>query len=108
MLVAESGQTWGYALIDAILAVWFWRLRRRSPLFAATLFLFCEFQVGLYLYTTLVATPYYWVAFITNRVFEISLLFVIGCSIYRIRALRRRRRDAPVARHDALIFSGAQ
>jgi hypothetical protein len=105
-VVAGSGQTWGQALIDAALVAYFLSAARRR-LFPVPLFLIYEFEIAYYLYATLADTSYYWIAFTANRLFELSLIYIIGCSIYRIRALRRRGRGGTATRPGALGFSAA-
>ncbi len=93
----QQGLTWGYAVIDACLAGFFWRLSR-NRLFPAVLFHLHAFLVCYYLYVSIVESSGWWIAAFINRVFEIALLYVAGCSIWRIRHLAARKREARLTR----------
>jgi hypothetical protein len=82
--------------------VYLWRLCRSHltpwPLFAVTCF-----TLLLHLVTTLIALDYWWVAFWTNRLFELALLYIAGCASFRMFRLRHTKRGAPPARPSALF-----
>lgn len=91
---AAQGQVWGIAINDAALALFFWHLSRRRwfpvPLFFAEAVLLCYYAcVSIFGVTT-----WFWISASINRLFDLELLYVAGCSLYRIRALRRRRERA--------------
>jgi len=95
-----SGETWGYAIIDGVIAWHFWRKSRHS-LFALPLFYILFGFVFLNLASTLMNLSDWWLAFLFNRLFEIELLYIVSCSVYRMRKLRhikkgRSFRSAPV------------
>lgn len=104
LLLAGAGQTWGYAVVDAALAAYFWWESRRRY-FPVPLFLIHQLQVVFLLLATVADLQHYWIAMAINRMFELSLLYIIGCSIYRIRALRRKRRGGAVRSGAAWRFS---
>ncbi len=86
----QYGLSWGYAVIDAALAGFFWRLSRRR-LFPAVLFYLHAFLVSYHLYVSIIGSTRWWVSAFINRIFEIALLYVIVCSIWRIAALAGKK-----------------
>ena len=71
-------------LVDCALAYQFWRMAR-TEIFPVVL---CGLMVGqvLFLVGALsFSLNGYWIIFVLNRIFELTLAYIIGCSIYRIR-----------------------
>lgn len=85
-----TGETWGYAVIDAATASYFWRRSRRMA-FALPLFYAHVFFVGLNLLATIIGLADWWLAFLSNRLFEGEMIYIVGCSIYRSRMLRNKK-----------------
>lgn len=91
---AADGQVWGIAVKDAFLAAFFWMLARRRwfpvPLFYA--------HAILLLYYVVVSAfgfkIWFWISASVNRLFDLELLYVAGCAVHRIRAMRRREERA--------------
>jgi len=73
-------------LVDCLLGYQFWRMAR-AEIFPAALcvLVICEavFLIG----AAAMALDAYWIIFVLNRIFELILAYMIGCSIYRIRKL---------------------
>jgi predicted membrane channel-forming protein YqfA (hemolysin III family) len=95
-------QTWGYAVIDGAMASYFWR-QSKAKLFALPLFYIQMCFVGVNLITTLARTDDWWFAFASNRLFEIELVYILGCSVYRVRKLRKKQRSALAERPNAIL-----
>ncbi len=91
--VGRQGQEWGYALIDFTLAIIFWRMSK-GYWFPVPLFFVHAALVVYYLYATLVGVTPWWLAAFVNRVLELEVAYIIGCAIYRIWRLRRRRSNS--------------
>lgn len=87
---ARFGLVSGNAIIDAALAIYFWE-RSRGRWFPVPLF---YIHVVLLIYavyaSVLGLNAWFWIAAFVNRLFDLALLYVAGCAIYRIRVLRRR------------------
>lgn len=97
-----TGETWGYAVIDGTMASYFWR-RSNRVLFALPLFYVHVCFVGANLVATLARTNDWWLAFVLNRLFEAELVYILGCSAYRMRKLRKKKKGAPLERPDAIL-----
>jgi len=73
-------------LVNCVLGYQFWRMAR-AEIFPAALcvLVICEafFLIG----AVAMALDAYWIIFVLNRIFELILAYIIGCSIYRIRKL---------------------
>ena len=84
---AKSGMSWGLAIIDGALAFYFFT-QSRNRWFPLPLFFV---HVLLLLYHLVIsvcgALHWSWIAFVVNRAFELTLLYVICCAAFRIRAL---------------------
>lgn len=73
-------------LLDFVLAFQFWRMARKE-IFPVAL---CFLMIGevLFLFSAAaISLSSFWIVFGLNRIFELTLAYVIGCSIYRIRKL---------------------
>lgn len=91
---AAHGHVWGLAINDAVLAAFFWRLSRRKwfpvPLFFIEAVLLCYYgYVAIFGVKT-----WFWISAFINRLFDLELIYVAACALYRIRALRRARERA--------------
>ncbi|HBS31008.1 MAG TPA: hypothetical protein DEA40_04600 [Parvularcula sp.] len=99
--------TWGFAVIKFAQAALFWR-QSRNEVFPLPLFLLSGLSVVLYLLTTLSGLSYWWIAFASNRLFDLMLLYIASCALFRILRLRQRKKGAPSARPQSLeIFAAA-
>jgi hypothetical protein len=94
---APYGMTWGYAVITLAEATVFWRFSAAS-LVPRPLLLICSLMLCLHMVSTLTALNYWWSAFWMNRLFDLALLYVAGCAVYRLVRLHHKRRGAPAAR----------
>lgn len=79
-------------LIDLPLA-WRFRQMTNSTVFPFALCLIMLGEVVFVLTAAAVALDTYWLLFGLNRIFEITLLYVIGCSLLRLRLLRAGEQD---------------
>jgi len=86
-VAGRHGPSWGYAVIDLALAVYFWRASK-GRWFPVPLFYIHASFIVYYIYATLIAAPPWWVIMFVNRLFELAVAYVIGCSVYRIVRLR--------------------
>lgn len=96
-----TGETWGHAIIDGAMASYFWRLSK-IRIFALPLFYIHVCFVGVNLFTTLAQADDWWFAFMSNRLFEFELVYILGCSAYRTRKLRNMKKGALLERPDAM------
>lgn len=92
--VVQSGFIWGNVAVDGALAVYFWTLSRNRwfpvPLFYVQVVTLCY-----YLYVAVLnLNTWFWIAAFINRLFDLELLYVAACAIYRIRALKRPRKPS--------------
>ncbi len=72
--------------LDALLACCFWRMAQRT-VFPAGLCLILIGEIAFLLAAMAVAIDVYWTSFWLNRIFEITLLYIIGGSLLRLRLL---------------------
>lgn len=72
---------------DIFLAWRFWRMAQRS-VFPAGLSVILLGEIAFVVAAKAVALDTYWTAFWLNRIFEITLLYIIGGSLLRLRLLR--------------------
>jgi hypothetical protein len=79
-----------YALTDAALAGAFFYMSK-GRWFPVPLFFLYATQIPYHAYAAFIGSPPFWVALLLNRFFEAALLYVMGCSVYRISRLRRVR-----------------
>jgi hypothetical protein len=91
---------WGYAVIALLQGALFGRLGRTSfvPIPLAAI---CAATIVVYLASTISHVPYWWVAFLMNRLFELSLLYLIACALFRLIRLRMKRSRRRLGRRDA-------
>lgn len=91
---AHYGFVWTYAVVDGALAVFFWS-QSRGRWFPVPLFFLHAALVLYYVYVAALGVKsWFWIAAFVNRLFDLELLYVGGCALYRIRLLKRRRRAA--------------
>lgn len=62
------------------------------------LFLISAFAIALNALATVASLNLWWLAFALNRLFDLMLLYVAGCALYRIARTRLKRKGAPAAR----------
>lgn len=78
-------------MLDTILAYHFWRMAK-AQLFAAPLCLIFLFEIAFVTFTQAVGFSTFWTMFVLNRLFELTLLYLIGCSFFRIRIMRLQKK----------------
>lgn len=71
-------------LVDVSLAYQFWRMARME-IFPVALCLLMIIEFLFLLCALSFSLDGYWIIFVLNRTFELTLAYIIGCSIYRIR-----------------------
>lgn len=79
-------------LMDGLLAYQFWRMSKAEAFPAA---LCCLMIADIAFITTAAAFSLaeFWMIFVLNRIFELTLAYIMGASIYRIRKLRPPEND---------------
>lgn len=87
-------------LLDGALAYQFWRMSR-TEFFPAPLCCFMIADILFILIASVFSMTEFWKIFILNRIFELTLIYIIGSSIYRIRKLR------PPEHEDAVMDNGS-
>ena len=73
--------------LDALLACCLWRMAQRT-VFPLGLCLILLGEIAFLLAAKAIAMDVYWTSFWLNRIFEITLLYIIGGSLLRLRLLR--------------------
>lgn len=79
---------------DVLLARVFWRMSQ-DTVFATPLCVILIVEIAFNLSAIALSIDAYWRLFVLNRLFELTLLYVMGCSIFRIRLRRAARRGSP-------------
>jgi len=92
--------------LDALLACCFWRMAQRT-VFPAGLCLILLGEIAFLLAAKAVAIDVYWTSFWLNRIFEITLLYIIGGSLLRLRLLRGEAQGQIRARRRKHFFEAA-
>lgn len=83
-------------MLDTIIAYQFWRMAK-SEIFAAPLCVVLLFEITFAIFTQAAGFSPDWTMFILNRLFELILLYLIGCSLFRIHILRlQKKSDEPI------------
>jgi len=86
----------GYFLVavmyDTILAYHFWRMAKAS-IFPAPLSVLLIIEIALITFSQAVGLSTYVTLFILNRLFELTLLYLIGCSLFRLHVLRLQKKS---------------
>jgi hypothetical protein len=89
---ARHGLVWSYAIVDGALAAFFW-LQSRGRWFPVPLFFIHAALVVYYVYVAAFGLDsWFWIAAFVNRLFDLALIYIGACALYRIRATRRARR----------------
>lgn len=92
--------------LDATLAFCFWRMARRRSL-AAVLCLIHLVDIGVIVATVSFSFPTWWTLFTLNRLFELTLLYLIGVSLFRLHLRRRQSKSgAPFTGWRANFLAG--
>ena len=85
----------GYFLIavmyDTLLAYHFWRMAKAS-IFPAPLCMLLMLEIAFIVFAQAVGLSTYATLFVLNRLFELTLLYLIGCSFFRIRIMRLQKK----------------
>jgi len=89
----KYGISWGFAVVDAGLAAYFWRMSVRR-LFPTILFYLHASMVVYYFYVSIVGSTRWWMAVFANRIVELALIYIIFGSLYRMRVRRRKKFEA--------------
>ncbi len=71
-------------MLDTVLAFHFWRMAKVS-IFPAPLCILLMTEIALVTFAQAVGLSTYVTLFVLNRLFELTLLYLIGCSFFRIR-----------------------
>ncbi|OFW99748.1 MAG: hypothetical protein A3E78_07120 [Alphaproteobacteria bacterium RIFCSPHIGHO2_12_FULL_63_12] len=89
---APSGMNWGYSVIALFQAVAFWRMSQRWAL-TVPLFAVNGASILFHLAATVSEMSFWWTAFVMNRLFEMSIAYLAGCAIFRIRRAKKMGRS---------------
>ena len=93
-------------VLDAMLAFCFWRMARRRSL-AAVLCLIHLVDIGVIVAALSSSFPTWWTLFTLNRLFELTLLYLIGASLFRLHLRRRQANSrAPLTGWRANLMAG--
>ncbi len=76
--------TLSYLAVDAALAAAFFKLSRRSW-FPTPLFFLHLLIVFFHLYIVAIDQSPFWMLAFLNRTFELALIYIVVCALYRIR-----------------------
>ena len=80
-------------MLDTIIAYHFWRMAK-VEIFPAPLCVILLFQITFVVFTQTVGFSPYWTMFVLNRLFELILIYLIGCSLFRIHIQRLQKKSA--------------
>ena len=93
-------------VLDAMLAFCFWRMARRRSL-AAVLCLIHLVDIGVIVAALSSSFPTWWTLFTLNRLFELTLLYLIGVSLFRLHLRRQQSKSgAPFTGWRANFMAG--
>jgi len=90
LVLDGAALTLAFAVIDLLLAIAFFQMSRRRW-FPAPLFFLHAILVVYHLYTALIGPGAYWAQVFLNRVFELEILYIAACAVYRIMLMRNRQ-----------------
>jgi len=79
-------------MLDTILAYQFWRIGKKS-FFTVPLFYLMMVEIAFIVFSQGVGLSTYATLFVLNRLFELTLLYLIGCAIFRIRLRQVQRKS---------------
>jgi hypothetical protein len=92
--------------LDATLAFCFWRMARRRSM-AAVLCLIHLVEIGFVVAAVSSSFSTWWTLFTLNRLFELTLLYLIGVSLFRLHLRRRHAKSgAPFTGWRANFMAG--
>jgi hypothetical protein len=92
--------------LDATLAFCFWRMAQRRVL-AAVLCLIHLVEIGFIVAAVSSSFSTWWTLFTLNRLFELTLLYLIGASLFRLHLRRRHAKSgAPFTGWRANFMAG--
>jgi len=77
-------------MLDTILAYQFWRIGKIS-LFAVPLFYFQMLDIAFIVFAQSVGLSNFMTMFVLNRGFELTLLYLSGCSLFRLHVLHLQK-----------------
>jgi hypothetical protein len=79
-------------LLDTALAYHFWRMAK-VHIFPAPLCVIQLVDIAFVAFALTVGLSTYWTLFVMNRLFELTLAYLIGCALFRLHILRRQRKS---------------
>ena len=88
---------------DAVLAFEFWRMAQKE-IFPLILCLLMIGEIAFLVGAAAISLDAFWTMFILNRIFEATLAYIIGCSIFRIRKLKAPENDSNCEADPGLKF----
>jgi hypothetical protein len=90
MIAQGPALAFSFAAVDGATALAMYRMAERRW-FPAPLVFVHGFLAVYHLYTAFIGPDKYWVVVALNRVFDVEIIYVAGCGLYRIAVLNRRR-----------------
>ncbi len=91
---APELRLYGFAFIDLALAFIFYSMSR-GKWFPVPLFFLHAALIAYHVYALLVGSSIGWIGAFLNRAFEMALLYVMACALWRIRSGARKRKGEP-------------
>lgn len=83
-------------MLDTIIAYHFWRMAK-AEIFPAPLVIALLFEISFIIFAQAVGVSSFGTMFVLNRLFELMLLYLIGCSLFRIHIRRlQKKSDQPI------------
>lgn len=79
-------------MLDTIIAYHFWRMAK-VEIFPAPLVMALLFEISFIVFAQAVGLSSFGTMFVLNRLFELMLLYLIGCSLFRIHIRRLQNRS---------------
>ncbi len=79
-------------MLDTMLAYHFWQMAK-VEIFPAALYLILLFEIAFVTFALAAGLSTYWTLFVMNRLFEVTLVYLIGCALFRIHIRRRQEKS---------------
>lgn len=87
LVFSDGERNWGYSVIALFQCVALWEMSRRWVV-ALPLFALNALAILVYLAATIGDVNFWWTAFVINRLFELSIAYLLVSSAYRIRRMQ--------------------
>lgn len=77
--------------VDGLLAYHFWRMAQ-FEIYPAVLCIIMLCEIAFTVVAVSLSFQFFWIAFVLNRFFELTLIYVSGCSVFRLWVLRQEQK----------------